>query len=439
MKLGPVLLVGGSRQGVSFLRIAFMSKSLAKVDKTPHCRTQYSQVVEAERDGARPDSESWSPSLLPNSVRTGKVMIVDDEHHNVLTVRQHLKQAGIQHFLTTTRPHEVMELIRSEEPDVVVLDMDMPEINGTDILRAVRFDPCFRRVPVIACYESVKQEHRRKAMDSGAHDVLTKPYEPHDLVLRVRNSILLKLEIDQNAREQTRLEALVGQRTEELQYSRRQLILSLARAAEFRDNETGHHVIRVGRFAAIIAEGLGWDADRVELIEQAAQLHDVGKIGIPDAILFKPGKLDPQEYDFMKKHALLGRDIIEPLSHREFQTLKSHSSVGGSILRMPNSPMMTLAARIAQTHHERWDGTGYPIGLKGDDIPIEGRITAVADVFDALSSKRPYKPAFPREKCFAILEEGRGSHFDPHVLDAFFANSNKIVEIQLLLAENPAD
>ena len=266
--------------------------------------------------------------------------------------------------------------------------------------------------------------------------MLEKPVDPRELVLRVRNAALLKQEVDRTIREQSRLEGLVRRRTEDLLRSRQQLILSLARAAEYRDTETSNHVMRVGRYAGLIADGLGFPRQRVELIEQAAQLHDVGKIGIPDSILFKPDQLDPQEYELMKKHALLGKDIIQPLSAHDFEVFRRHASLGEQMLRIPDSPMMTVAAVIAETHHERWDGTGYPLGLKGQDIPIEGRITAVADVFDAVSSKRPYKPAFPRERCFEILEEGSGTQFDPACVEAFFRNSNRIVEVQLALADN---
>ena len=171
------------------------------------------------------------------------------------------------------------------------------------------------------------------------------------------------------------------------------------------------------------------------MLEQAAQLHDVGKIGIPDSVLFKPGKLDPDQYELMKRHCGIGKQIIEPFDAAEWQILKKHTGRGESLLHVRTSPLMMLAARIAQTHHEKWDGSGYPLGLAGEDIPLEGRIVAVADVFDALSSERPYKRAFPREKCFEILEEGRGKHFDPKVLDAFFTQSDQIIETQLLLMD----
>jgi putative two-component system response regulator len=288
-----------------------------------------------------------------------------------------------------------------------------------------------KHIPVIVLTATTDPATKRRALDLGANDFLTKPLDPNDLIPRVRNALVVKSHYDQMAYQAAQLAELVNRRTAELFMSRQQLIVSLARAAEHRDNETGNHVLRVGQYAAIIAKRLGWSEQQVEMIEQAAQLHDVGKIGIPDAILFKPGKLDPAEYELIKTHCAIGKEIIEPMSEKDYQLLRRHTRVGEEILHVRNSPMLMMASRIAQTHHENWDGTGYPLGLAGEDIPIEGRITAVADVFDALSTKRPYKDPFPREKCFAILEEQRGKKFDPEVLDAFFACSRQIVEIQM--------
>jgi putative two-component system response regulator len=181
---------------------------------------------------------------------------------------------------------------------------------------------------------------------------------------------------------------------------------------------------------------MGYPAHRLEMLEQAAQLHDVGKIGIPDSILFKPGRLDPDEYNLIKRHCSLGKQIIQPIAERDWNILKTHTRIGESMLHVRSSQLLMLAARIAQTHHERWDGTGYPLGLKREDIPLEGRIVAVADVFDALSSRRPYKDPFPRERCFEIIEEGRGTQFDPDVLDAFFQCADEIIEVQLTLMDD---
>ena len=367
--------------------------------------------------------------------KSAKIMIIDDEPLNIMTFRQHLKMEGYENFVTTSDAREALHLLRNERPDVLLLDIRMPEISGLDILRVIGLDPVLQHIPVLILTAASDPATRKQALDLGASDFLQKPIEPNELLPRVRNAIVIKKHYDMASSEATRLEQQVERRTRQLEATRQQLILCLARAAEHRDNDTGNHVIRVGRYTSIIAKQMGYPENRLEMLEQAAQLHDVGKIGIPDAILFKPGKLGVDEYDMMKRHCALGRQIIEPISEKEWNILKTHTRIGESMLHVRSSSLLMLAARIAQTHHERWDGKGYPLGLLGEDIPLEGRIVAVADVFDALSSKRPYKDPFPREKCFEILREGRGTQFDPAVIDAFFDCSSEIVEIQLLLMD----
>jgi putative two-component system response regulator len=285
-------------------------------------------------------------------------------------------------------------------------------------------------VPAIVLTASNDPEVKLKALRLGASDFLAKPVDPSELMLRVQNVLAVKAYQDHLADYSVQLEKQVMARTQELVRSRQEAIHCLARAGEYRDDDTGHHVTRVGRYARLIAEELGLDSERLDLIEQAAQLHDIGKIGIPDAILHKPGKLDPQEFDLMRTHCNVGRKIIDPLSHEESIRLTSHTSVGMQILGSTSSPVLKLAAVIAASHHEKWDGNGYPAGIAGTDIPIEGRIVAVADVFDALSSSRPYKDAFPIEKCLQILIDGRGTHFDPDVLDAFIRRREEAISIR---------
>ena len=367
--------------------------------------------------------------------KAAKIMIVDDEPLNVMTFRQHLKMEGYENFVTTSDAREALHLLRSEQPDVLLMDIRMPDISGLDILRVIGLDPVLQHIPVLILTAATDPATRKQALDLGASDFLQKPIDPNELLPRVRNAVVIKKHYDMASSEAVRLEQQVDRRTRQLDATRQQLILCLARAAEHRDNDTGNHVIRVGRYTSIIARQVGYPANRLEMLEQAAQLHDVGKIGIPDSILFKPGKLAVDEYDLMKKHCALGRQIIEPVSEKEWKILKTHTRIGESMLHVRSSSLLMLAARIAQTHHERWDGKGYPLGLLGEDIPLEGRIVAVADVFDALSSKRPYKDPFPRQKCFDILREGRGTQFDPAVIDAFFDCADEIVEIQLLLMD----
>ena len=224
------------------------------------------------------------------------------------------------------------------------------------------------------------------------------------------------------------------QRTEELAWSRREVVFCLGRAAEFRDSNTGHHVVRVGRYVGVIARQLGYSEHDVELLELAAQLHDIGKIGVPDEILNKPGRLTPEEYSAIQQHCTMGLKIIGPVSHDT-----GHAATEGKIFWECRSPLLVLAAKIAASHHERWDGSGYPAGLKGEAIPIEGRMTAIADVFDALNSPRPYKGAIEIEKCLEMLEQGRGPHFDLCPLDAFFAGLDEVLAIRDELADSEAE
>lgn len=360
-----------------------------------------------------------------------QILIVDDEALNVKVVRKYLTEAGYTNFVTTSDPSEAIELIRQEKPDLILLDIMMPEVSGIDILHVMSLDPNLHHIPVVVLTASTDSDVKHVCLELGVSDFLTKPIDPTDLLPRVRNMLLNKQYRDELSNQAVELEAQVRQRTAELAASREEVIHCLARAGEFRDDDTGHHVVRVGKFVGVIAREMGFNPSRIEILELAAQLHDIGKIGIPDSILHKPGKLDPEQYELVKTHCGIGKDIIQPLPLKEATLMRSHARLGASMLHVPSSPLLMLAARIAQTHHEWWNGTGYPIGLKGEDIPIEGRMTAIADVFDALSTKRAYKPAFPREKCFEILKEGRGTHFDPAVLDAFFACSADIIEIQL--------
>lgn len=373
--------------------------------------------------------------VIDDFIRSAKVMIVDDEAYNVLVVRKFLQHSGYQNFVTTTDGRQVLDLLKQELPDIVLLDVMMPEVCGLEILRLMKMDAVLSTIPVIILTAAPEASVKTQALEGGATDFLSKPVEPTELVLRVRNVLAAKSHFDNLANYSVKLEREVRERTQELVQSRQQVIFSLARAAEFRDNETGHHVIRVGKYSRLIALELGFTADQADAIELAAQLHDVGKIGIPDRILHKPGKLDHDEFDFMKKHCGFGRQIVDCMPDPEWNALKRHTELGSVMLDVRSSPIMRLASRIALTHHERWDGAGYPLGLAGEDIPIEGRITSVADVYDALSSKRSYKDPFPRKKSYAILEEGRGVRFDPAVLDAFFTRSEEIIEIQMKYAD----
>jgi putative two-component system response regulator len=375
-----------------------------------------------------------SPLSVEN-YKSGKVMIVDDEAFNIKVVQMHLSLSGYSNFVTSTDSRPVMDMIAHEMPDVILLDIMMPEVSGLDILRMVSADDELRHIPIIVLTAADNEEIKIEALELGAADFLNKPVNLPELVVRVRNALFVKAHHDHLKNYARELASQVRQRTAELAMSRLELIHCLARTAEFRDNETGRHVARVGRYAEIIAKQLGLDEKTVELIAHAAPLHDMGKVGVPDNILLKPGKLTPEEYEIMQQHSIHGKQAFEPMSNAEWQMFKSHTFLGEMIMDVESSPLITMASKIALTHHEKWDGTGYPLGLAGEDIPLAGRITAVADVFDALSSRRPYKPALSLARCFEIMEEGRGTHFDPRVLDAFLACRDAVVEVRIDLAD----
>lgn len=363
-----------------------------------------------------------------------KIMIVDDEEYNVLVFRKYLIADGYSRIVTTADSRQAIGLLERERPDILLLDVMMPHVSGMEILEFVSSEPSFEHLPVLILTASSDETIRQKALDLGATDFLNKPVGAAELLPRVRNALLNKLYKDRLARHAEELEGLVRRRTAEVELSRREVVYCLARAAEFRDDVTGHHVIRVGRYVGVIARRLGFRESQVELLELAAQLHDIGKIGIPDSILRKPARLEKDEFTFMKKHCIMGQEILEWFPEYEWNRFQYLIDESASTHER-RSPLLQLAGLIATTHHERWDGTGYPHGLSGEAIPIEGRMTAVADVFDSLSSERPYKPAYPHEKCLQILEEGRGSHFDPLVLDAFLSAQDEVLAIQRCLAD----
>jgi putative two-component system response regulator len=384
---------------------------------------------------AEPFTAVAAAELSPNHLEAARILIVDDESVNVEMAQAYLEIDGFCNVDSTTDAAAVLPLVLSSRPDLVLLDIHMPEMSGIEILKAIRADARIAMTPVLILTASSGEATKLEALNGGANDLLSKPVHAGELVARIRNVLSVKAYQDALRRHSESLEDAVRRRTSELEASRLDVIRCLARAAEFRDDDTGSHIVRVGRYARILGRQMGLAPALLDVLEPAAQLHDVGKIGIPDAILLKPGKLAPDEFQWMQKHCGFGKKIVECLPDRDAQLIRRHSELGARILETGRSPILEMAKRIALTHHERWDGSGYPLGLSGEDIPLEGRITAVADVFDALSSKRKYKPAFPLVKCFQILEDGRGTQFDPAVLDAFFACRDQIVDVQIALAD----
>jgi putative two-component system response regulator len=372
-------------------------------------------------------SAAWRPPGGPE--RAARIAIVDDEITNIKVLRKYLQTAGYGEFVTTTDAPTAALCVQTAEVDVVLLDVMMPGVSGLDVLSALRADDRTAHVPVIILTAATDRATRRMALERGATDFLAKPVDPDELVPRVRNALLIKQHQDSLVTQADRLRRAVAEQTAELLRTRREVVHCLARAAEYRDSETGRHVMRVGRYVGAIARRMGLDDELVELLELAAPLHDVGKIGIPDAILHKAGALTPEEQAVMRTHAGIGLQVLAPLDPDVETKFRAHANMGAQILGGGESQLLSLAARIAVSHHERWDGKGYPLGLAGEAIPLEGRITAVADVFDALSSRRPYKPAFPLPECVRRLEAERGTHFDPKVLDAFHASLDEIFAI----------
>jgi len=366
---------------------------------------------------------------------TTKIMVIDDEPINVKVCQKYLHELGYKKCVGLSDATRAVTQIAEEMPDLVILDVMMPVISGVDILKQIRETPELNQIPVLILTASTDRGTKLTVLELGATDFLTKPIDPSELAPRVRNVLTVKQHQDSLKNYAITLENAVRQRTLELEVSRQDVIFCLARAVEYRDDVTGRHVERVGQYAAMIAQALGMDQNYISMIEQAAQLHDVGKVGISDDVLMKPGKLSPDEFEQMQRHTLFGKRIVERMGDHEWHKLRQHVLIGSRILDVPRSPLLTMAARIALTHHERWDGTGYPLGLAGEDIPLEGRITAVADVFDALSSRRPYKPAYPVDKCFEIIIEESGTHFDSQIVAAFMSQRDAIVRTQIELAD----
>ncbi len=368
------------------------------------------------------------------------IVIVDDEPINVKVVKKYLKLAGYRQFCTTTDSTEALDLIRDTHPDVVLLDIMMPHVSGLRILEELRADRQFADLPILILTASTDTETKLESLRLGATDFLSKPVDSTELEARLRNVLKVKAHQDHLKNHAWDLELQVAARSAEVVAAHHEVIACLAMVGEYRDNETGRHVIRVGNYAEIIAARLGLGAEVAEQIRLAASLHDIGKVAIPDATLLKPGKLTTGEFDQMKRHTELGRQICA-MSYEESETstLFSRAHMGEAVASISNSPILKMAASIAATHHEKWDGSGYLRGLAGEEIPIEGRIVAVADVFDALTSERPYKAAFSLEKSLGIMREQSGSHFDPAVTEAFFAEIDAISRICTEYADQPTN
>jgi putative two-component system response regulator len=327
-----------------------------------------------------------------------RILAVDDEESNLLLLRRILERAGYTQVEVTTDPSRVPTMFHENRPDLVLLDLHMPEMDGFELMERLRsINGEGRGVPFLVLTADATEETKRRALSVGARDFLTKPLDHIELLLRVRNLLQVQQLQDRLHEQNANLEVEVAERTRDLEQARLEILERLALAAEYRDDDTQEHAWRIGRSCALLAVELGLPDAEVELIRRAAPLHDIGKIGIPDAILLKPGKL----------------------TDAEFEVMKTHTTIGAEILSGSHSPLLRLAERIALTHHERWDGRGYPGGLIGEEIPLVGRIVAVADVFDALTHQRPYKQAWPVGQAVAEILGQAGRQFDPSAVEAF--------------------
>jgi putative two-component system response regulator len=354
--------------------------------------------------------------------RLPRILVVDDERINI-QVLERILEPGYAALTSTTDPRKAIALFREFKPDLVLLDLRMPHIDGLELLQHLAKEiPASVYLPILVLTSDSSGETKRRALSGGAKDFLIKPLSPFEVRLRVQNLLetrFLHLELqEQNysleVRVAERTSALV-KRTEELEEARFEILERLARAAEFRDDDTGQHTHRVGFLAGQLAEAMALPADEVELIRRAAPLHDLGKIGVPDAVLLKQGRLNPAEYEVMKRHTV----------------------IGGSILSGSAVPLLAMGREIAISHHERWDGDGYPFGARAKGIPVSGRIVAVADVFDALTHGRPYKSAWSVDEASAEIAREKGGQFDPDVVEAFLTiGRNGVLEEALHAARS---
>jgi putative two-component system response regulator len=332
-----------------------------------------------------------------------RILIIDDEPANLEVLRRLLERAGFSRIQTTTDPREAATLYVDFRPDLILLDLHMPHMDGLAVMAELNEIAEATYLPILMLTGDVSPEARRDALSRGAKDFLHKPFNRDEVVLRINTLLETRFLYLQIQSQNQILEAKVRERTRELESAQIEIIERLAKAAEFRDDNTGQHTERVGQMAALIAKQTGQTDSEVSLMRRAAPLHDVGKIGIPDAILLKLGKL----------------------TDAEFELVKTHTMIGARILSGSRFPILRLAEEIALSHHERWDGSGYA-GMPGDSIPLAGRIVAVADVFDALTQQRPYKEAWPIPEAIAEIARQRGRQFDPDLVDAFM----RIIERQ---------
>ncbi|MBU4445006.1 response regulator [bacterium] len=349
-----------------------------------------------------------------------RILIVDDDEQIREILGEYIKIQGFE-YETASDGIEALAKIKLDI-DLVLIDVNMPKMDGYEVIKRIRSEAEFRDLPIIMVTSMASREDRLRAVQAGANDFVAKPIDQTELEVRTVSLLKIKEIQDTIKRHKSELGEKVQQRTAALRKSLDEMvdaqrktfeayldtIRRLAIAAEYRDEGTAAHIMRMSNYAAILAKGLKLPPGKVEIVLHASSMHDIGKIGIPDGILLKKGKLENKEWEIMKQHTI----------------------IGSRILKESNSDFLKAGDVIAASHHEKWDGSGYPNGLKGEEIPHFGRICAVADVFDALTTKRPYKEAFSNEEAFDILKKGHEIHFDPEVVDVFFEKVEDIINVQ---------
>jgi putative two-component system response regulator len=344
-----------------------------------------------------------------------QVAIVDDTQMNVVFMQHLVKKLPDCQPVCFTDALEALDWCLANDPDLLVVDYMMPRLTGVELVRRLRAGK--PDTPILMVTANSDTALRHEALQCGVTDFLNKPVDNVEFLARARNMLALRASHKTLANHAAQLADEVRKATEAVVARERETIFCLSKAAEHRDPETGAHILRMAHYSRLIARCLGLPDDEQELLLAAAPMHDIGKVGTPDLILLKPGRLDPEEMAVMKRHAVIGYEV----------------------LRGSSSPLLQAAAEIAHTHHEKFDGSGYPRGLAGEQIPLFGRIVAVADVFDALTSARPYKAAWSLERALQLLVEGRGNHFDPACVDAFMAAWDEVLEIRQRFQDDVVD
>jgi putative two-component system response regulator len=336
------------------------------------------------------------------------ILIVDDEPANLKLLDRMLRGQGYQSLVLVADPREVLARYRETQPDLILLDINMPHLDGFQVMDQLKSlnDPLLPPIVILTAQHG--KEFQLRALAGGARDFVAKPFDRNELLMRVRNLLDAQLAHRLVHDQKAVLEEMVRTRTEELRRTRLQVVQRLGMAAEYRDEETGYHILSMSHTCALLARAIGWSEADCDLMLNASPMHDIGKIGIPDAILLKPGKFEPDEWEIMK----------------------THTTIGAKLLDGDDSDIMHMAREIALTHHEKWDGSGYPNGLSGEAIPLSGRIAALADVFDALTSVRPYKKAWTVDAAVDLIKESNGRHFDPALVEVFLRALPEILKIR---------